>query len=411
MKRKWGILVLVIGSVILVLVLSLTGRHQSGVKVRVEPVRKARIAQKVKATGEITPERKVDISAKVVGEIVELNVREGDFVRRGQVLARIEQEQYRAALEQAEALYQQARVNVERLEYEMRDRERTFRRMQDLHKKGLVSEEQYEQARLAYETVRSQLKAQRLQVRQYASSVRRAKDDLERTIVRAPMDGQVIALNVEVGETAIPSSTNLPGSVLMTIGDVSTMIAEVEVGEVDIVHVKVGQSAEVRVDALGDRVIRGKVVEMDTSGTKDKQTGVIRFKIKIALEDPPPELRPGMTAKVNIITAEHENVLTVPIAAVQKREGETEQHSSLTTEVSDEGSAKKKEVVFVVKNGKAHMVEVQTGISDELNVEIVRGLKAGEAVIVGPSRILRTLKDGDTVVIEEKTAVERGTPS
>lgn len=394
MKQRWPVLLLIIGTIAIVLFLSLRGNGKKGIKVQVETVRRADISQRIKATGEITPEKKVDISAKVVGQIVAIHVKEGDEVHKGQLLAEIEQEQYRAVLEQAEALYRQAKVNVERLRYEVEDRKKTYERMKNLYEQGLVSVEQYEQARLAYETAKTQLRAQQLQVEQYASNVKKAKDDLERTLVRAPMDGKVIALNVEVGETAIPSSTNIPGSVLMTIADVSTMIAEVEVGEVDIVHVRLGQPAEVRVDALPDTVIHGVVKEMDTSGVKDPQTGVIRYKVKIELHDPPPQLRPGMTAKANIITAERKGVLVVPIAAVQKREI-NEKGSSNSGNPGDE-----QEVVFVVRNGEARMVPVKTGIDDELNVEILEGLKEGDQVIVGPSRILRTLKDGDAVQIE-----------
>jgi len=194
----------------------------------------------------------------------------------------------------------------------------------------------------------------------------------------------------------------------MTVADMSRILAEVEVGEVDVVHVELGQPAEVRVDALANEVEKGHVVEIATSGVKDPAQGVIRFKVKIAIENPDPRLRPSMTAKVNIITATHENVIAVPIQAVVKRaldKSGKEVHGDKAKGLT------KRQVVYRIENGKSAVHPVETGISDDLYVEITKGLSAGDAVITGPYRTLKSLRDGDPVHREKKKAGKKNDDS
>jgi HlyD family secretion protein len=213
------------------------------------------------------------------------------------------------------------------------------------------------------------------------------------------MDGVLIQLNVEQGETVVPGSTNLPGSVLMVVADMSRLLAEVEVSEVDVVDVELGQTTEVTVDALGeDRPQRGEVVEIATSGRKDASQGTIRFRVKVAIDDPDPALRPAMTAKVDILSATSEDALAIPVQAVVRRtlDEDGDEIRGTAAKALDE-----RDVVYVVADGDASVRPVTTGVSDVLWVEITDGLSDGDEVIVGPYRTLKKLKDGDPVHIEE----------
>jgi HlyD family secretion protein len=191
----------------------------------------------------------------------------------------------------------------------------------------------------------------------------------------------------------------------MTVADMSVLLAEVEVSEVDVVNVALGQEAEVKVDALGTEPQKGHVVEIATSGRRDPTQGTIRFRVKVALEDPDPSLRPAMTAKVDILTATSEDAITAPIQAVVKRTLDDEGEEVKGTAAK---GIEESEVVYVISDGEASIRAVETGISDNLYVEIVKGLVDGEEVIVGPYRTLKNMHAGDAVKVEEKKAEEDG---
>ncbi|MCG6962820.1 MAG: efflux RND transporter periplasmic adaptor subunit [Acidobacteria bacterium] len=401
--KKVIIGVAVAAVVVLVVYASLNTHSEHGTAVTIEKAATRTISSRVKATGEITPKNKVEISAKVVGEITDLPVKEGDRVRQGQVLVQIEPDLYEAARDQAKAALEQAKVSVKRVQVQLEDTDRTLKRTNDLLAQGMASQQQMDAAQVAYDTACVELKAQQHSVEQYASALKRAQDDLERTTIRSPMDGVVIQLNAERGETVVPGSTNLPGSVIMTVADMSRILAEVEVGEVDIVHVKLGLPTDVHVDALANKVEKGHVVEIATSGVKDASQGVIRFTVKIALDNPDPSLRPAMTAKVDIITATHENVVAVPIQAVVKRKLDAEGHEVRGAKARE---IKQRDVVYLMEKGKARVRGVTTGISDDLFVEISDGLKTGDPVITGPYRTLKTLHDSDAVHEDKKKSEE-----
>lgn len=377
---------------------SLRDSRPRGEDVEVGAAERRTVSSRVKATGEITPEKKVEISAKVVGEIINLPVVEGQEVGAGQLLVEIERDLYEAARDQARAALRQAQVSVRRQQVQLVDAERNLRRVQELRDQGLVSQEALDGAQLAVDTAQVELEAQQHAVEQFRSALERTEDDLARTTIRSPMDGIVIQLDAEQGETVVPGSTNLPGSVIMTVADMSRLLAEVEVSEVDVVDVELGQTAEVEVDALGSEPLAGHVVEIATSGRKDAALGTIRFLVKVALDDPDPNLRPAMTAKVDILTATREDALTVPIQAVVKRplgdDGE-----ELTGQAARGVDAS--DVVFLVEDGTASPRRVTTGVADDLYVEIVDGLDEGAEVVVGPYRTLKNLHADDQVRVEE----------
>jgi len=389
--------------VVLALVIwaSLRDSGPRGTEVEVQAVELRTVSSRVKATGEITPETRVDISAKVVGEIINLPVFEGQEVRSGQLLLDIERDLYESARNQARAAVRQAEVSVRRQEVQLADARRNMRRTKELIADGLVSQEALDAAQLALDTADVELEAQQHAVEQYRSAFQRTEDDLARTTIRSPMDGTVIQLNAEQGETVVPGSTNLPGSVIMTVADMSVLLAEVEVSEVDVVNVSLGQEAEVKVDALGTEPQKGRVVEIATSGRRDPMQGTIRFRVKVALDDPDPALRPAMTAKVDILTATSDEAITAPIQSVVKRTLDDEGEEVKGTAAK---GIEESDVVYIVADGEAAVLAVETGISDELYVEIIDGLADGQEVIIGPYRTLKNMHAGDAVKVEEKKA-------
>jgi HlyD family secretion protein len=401
--KKPLIVIGVLAVIALVVWASLRDSGQRGTEVEVQAAEIRTISSRVKATGEITPEKRVDISAKVVGEIINLPVVEGQEVRSGQLLLEIERDLYEAARNQAQAAVRQAEVTVRRQEVQLADARRNLRRANELIADGLVSQEALDAAQLALDTAAVELEAQKQAVEQYRSALQRTEDDLARTTIRSPMDGTVIQLDAEKGETVVPGSTNLPGSVIMTIADMSVLLAEVEVSEVDVVDVELGQEAEITVDALGENTQKGYVVEIATSGRKDQALGTIDFAVKVEIDDPDPSLRPAMTAKVDVLTSTRESTLTVPIQAVVKRTLDDDGNEIKGTAAK---GAEDSDVVYVIAEGKAAVRAVETGISDELYVEIIAGLTDGEEVIIGPYRTLKNLHAGDAVKQEKKKEAE-----
>ena len=378
---------------------SLRDTGPRGTEVEVQATELRTVSSRVKATGEITPEKRVDISAKVVGEIINLPIVEGQDVVVGQLLLEIERDLYEAARNQARAALRQTEVSVRRQEVQLADARRNMRRTRELIADGLVSQEALDTAQLALDTAEVELEAQQHAVDQYRSGLQRTEDDLARTTIRSPMDGTVIQLNAEQGETVVPGSTNLPGSVIMTVADMSVLLAEVEVSEVDVVNVELGQEAEVKVDALGTDPQMGQVVEIATSGRRDPTQGTIRFAVKVALDDPDPALRPAMTAKVDILTATSMNALTIPVQAVVKRKlGEDGEE----VRGSDAKGIDEVDVVYLIEDGKAAARKVVMGVSDVLSVEITDGLSEGDEVVIGPYRTLKNLRAGEAVRTEEK---------
>ena len=394
--------VLVVLAVALVVWASLRNSNGSVSQVEVAEVSRRTVVARVKASGNISPRKKVEIQSKVIGEVVALPFKEGDAVKAGQVVVEIEKKLYQAACDQARAALEQAKVQLARAQAELANAELQAARTERLAAEGVVSEQARDQARLALEQARVAVRAQERAIEQARFAYQRALEDLERTTIRSPMDGVVISRRVEVGETAIMGTTNFPGSVLMVIGDLSELVAEVEIPERDVVHVALGQEAQVKVDAIFGEVFPGKVVEIASSGTK--LGDVVKFKVKVALDRADPRLKPEMTAKVEIVTRKAENVVAVPLQAVQTRFLD-----EAGKEVFGKTTPREVQVVYLLQASKARMREVKTGVQDELYAEILAGLSGGEKVIVGPYKVLRTLKDGDQVQeAKAKRAKEEG---
>jgi HlyD family secretion protein len=385
------ILIIVAGLLVLGGILAASmkaGSAKKGVRVYAEAAARRDIQQVVKATGEINPRIKVNISAHVVAKIEKLFVNEGDWIEKGQPFLRLEQNVFVADRDQWAAQLRSAETAVRRQEVALADTASKLRRAQLLYNGGSFTAEQLENAQLAERSARLQLDEARDLVSQDRANLLRAQTDLGKTVIYAPISGQVIALNAKEGEVVVSGTMNNAASVIGTIADMSEVLAEVDVDETEIVQVQPGQRAELKVDALPKRVYHGKVTEVGSSGyNRSSQPDVTFFKVKVLLEDGDRHLRSGMSVRAEIETQADKGALVVPIQAVVER-------PPLGASGGDEVK-----VVFVVAGGKAHQRKVDTGISDETRVELLAGLRPGEQVVTGPYRSLRDIKDGDPVRI------------
>jgi HlyD family secretion protein len=389
-------IVVAVGGVVLASLTSSGGGK--GVAVEVEKAARREVVARVKASGEINPKRKVEIQSKVIGEVIALPVREGDRVAAGQVVVEIERATYEAARDMARAALDQATVNLERARAELANAEVSFDRVARLHREGIATPDALDQARLARDSAEIAVRSQQEAIRQARSAFQRAVEDLERTTIRAPMDGVVTALNVEKGETAVMGTMNFQGSVLMVIGDLSEMVAEVEVAESEVVPLALGQTAAIHLDALASGALTGKVVEIGASGVK--QGDVVKFKVKVGLDTPDLRVKPGMTARVEISTERATDVVAVPQQCVQTRW--LDERGKEVARREGDRSQREVTVVFLRDGGTARRTEVTTGVHDELWVEVRSGVSEGDEVVVGPYRVLRALKDSDAVRVVEK---------
>jgi HlyD family secretion protein len=392
--KKLVIAVFVILALGALVVLSLrAGGTDKGTKIYAEEVRRQDIGQIVKASGAIDPRIKVSISAHVVGKITRLYVREGERIEKGKPFLELEKQAYIAERDRWRAQLQQARTQVNQAEVSLADTRVKLERAKRLHTEGVTATEQLEASQLAETSARLHLDDSHQNVSQSQANLDKALDDLAKTTIFSPLSGRVVSLKAEEGEVVIPGTMNNPASVIAVIADLSEILAKVDVDETEIVNVKAGQPAKVRVDALPERVYHGRVVEVGSSGfNRAAQPDVTFFEVKILLQETGEDLRPGMSLRAEIETRPPANALVVPIQAVVERDKKDNKDGK-------DGKDAQVKVVFLAEKGRARQREVKTGVSDETRVEVVSGLKPGETVVTGPYRSLRDLRDGDAVRI------------
>ena len=405
-----GLLVL-----ILLIIAFAGGSKEEIIQVQTEKVAKRTITQKVTATGKINPEFKVVITPEVTGEIVELPVKEGDRVKKGQLLIRIKGDQYQAQKQRLEANLQSAEASLKMRKAELDRISSEYTRAKELHTKNLISDSEYETVKSNYLTANASYEAAEANVLQSKAQLREVLETLYKTTIVSPMDGVVTQLNVELGERVLGSGFT-QGTNILTVSDLNNIEAVVDVDENDVVLVSIGDTATISVDAFKDKEFKGLVSEIGNSA-KSKGLGtqeeVVNFEVKIKIIDSGNELRPGMSCNADIETETIENVISVPIQSVTTRsdfpkEGNTAQENDednqfVQVKGKEKKSEKPKEVVFIVQDNKAKMVEVETGLSDDNYIYVIKGLEGGEDVISGSySAISRELKDGSKVRVEEK---------
>jgi HlyD family secretion protein len=415
-SRKKKIIIFSILGVVLValaLVVFMGSKKEPIISVQTEKVSTRTITQVVTATGKIQPEVMVKISPEVSGEIVDLPVKEGDRVKKGDLLMKIKPDVYVAQRNQFSAGLLQAKAALTRTEPE-------FRRNESLYKKGLVSESEYDQARAAYEQSKAAYE-------QSKASLDQAEENLRKTTVLAPMDGTVSQLNSEKGERVL-GTQQFQGTDVMTIADLSRMEARVDVSETDVIMVHVGDTARIAIDAFPDRKVNAVVYEIANTATSKNsgtQEEVTNFQVKMRIVDKDIILRPGMSMTADIETETKQNVLTVPIQCVTTRTQKAEMKSGPAAGGDQPAPAasnaivsakaktenKPKEIVFAVENGVAKAVPVKRGISSDQFVEISEGVKEGMEIVSGSYKAInRELEDGAKVRVEEakKAAAPKG---
>lgn len=361
------------------------------------------LRETLSASGEIQARTSINIGTSVTGEIKALHVKDGQDVKVGDLLVTIDYEHLKQQLAQASAVVDAARKESARLEAAMARTRESTARTEALFRQGLVSDEDFRQARLARESAELSYEAAKAAVAQDRASEAGMKDALGKTAVRAPISGRVTSLVAEMGEMAIPGTSNLPGATLMVISDMSEMIAEVKVNESEVVRLKAGQPAQVIVESLPGRVFPGKVYEIASAAEKSG-TDTNMYKVKVALDMASQDvgrLRPGMTARAVILTSEAANVVKVPLQAVLDREG-TMEEARRKGLLSPESFT----VVMVAKGRKAEERRIQVGIANTQFYEVKRGLAEGERVLTGPIRRLKALEGGESVALKKKSDVQ-----
>jgi len=430
-RRKKQIIYGLIALVVLWIVGSIIwGKREKPIPVTTEPAIRKTIVQTVSATGKIQPEVEVKISPEVAGEITELPVEDGMRVKKGDLLLKIKPDSYKALLEQQEAAISAAKATNLQQKATMMKTEHDFKRAEDLFNKKLISEQEYNAAQASQDVAKNTYESSLHEIERAEAGSSQARDQLSKTTIYSPIDGTVTILNSKLGERLVATG-QFAGTEVMRVANLGHMEARVDVNENDVVNVKLGDKAEIKIDAYGDRRFKGTVYQIGNTG---KTTGagtqeeVTNFEVKIRIEDHDVELKPALSCTADIQTNEVKDVVAVPMQAVTIRTGESnlspEEIEKKKQKVAqrDKGDnnaefvdgraekvAQKEEreklakVVFLKKGGKAEMVKVTTGISDDTYTEIKSGIQPGDEVISGSySAISRKLKEGAKVALDKE---------
>lgn len=391
--------------------LSMNGRRQQGIEVRIETVDRRDLVATVTASGNVRARRKVDISSDISARVAELLVDEGEDVEEGQVLLRLDPTRYQAAVNRSRANLSQSQAQVAQARANFVRAQREAERLDSLHAREplLVSRQEVDNAQTDLEVQRSLLESSEFGVNQARAALEEASDQLAKTIITAPMAGRVTRLNVEEGETVIVGTMNNPGSLVLTVSDLSVMEVVLEVDETDVPEITLGDSATVELDAFPDLDFPGVVTEIGNSAIRPPsqaagtgQTPTIDFEVVVTLDSPEVELRPDLSATAELITETRVDQLSIPIIALTLREPDDEDDDEAE---GDDGAVPDPiEGVFVVMDGEVVFTPVAVGIAGQEYFEVISGLSLGDTVVSGPYQVVRTLEDGDQVRADESDA-------
>jgi len=447
-RRKLFIIIAIVVIVVAVVGFTVAHNSKSVTAVQTGKVAKQDVTSTVSASGEIKPKTYVNVGANAFGKITQLYVKEGEKVKRGQMLAQIENVQpeadvnaNRAALDAArtdstaqEAAINTAQANMESARASLEHAKFDIDRAEGLYQAKLIAKSDFDVKKAAYDSAVASVAQARAQIAQYkaqkesadrrisqaSANLVRSRDVLQKTEYVAPFDGVITNLPVRQGETVVIGIQNAPGSTLMTLADMSVITAEVKVDETDIVNVKLGQPAEVTIDAMPKKIFHGTVSEIGdnavvrSTGVSTSQSNIASqeakdFKVVVTLSDPPENLRPGLSATAKITTATKKDTLAIPIQALTIRQrGDLENKDGKDKSAVQAASpqlspAKAKEElqgVFVVRNKKAEFVPVETGITGTTDIEIINGLKDSDEIVTGSYKVLRTLRNGAAIKVD-----------
>ena len=389
----------------------LASRGDDAVTVRTEEVQRRDLVARVSATGHIEPKTAVDISADVSGRIVELTVEEGDDVEEGDLLLVIDDARFRAALQRARASLADARARQVQARGRSTQAQRDFERIRDLKQRlpEMVTDSELETMRTEADVQAALLESAQHGVEMAQAGVREAEDQLAKTVIRAPMSGRVTRLNVERGETAVVGTMNNPGSLLLTVSDLSVMEAVIAVDETDVPQIDIGDSVAVRIDAFGEQQFVGRVTTIGNSSLTPRSQltsdQAIDFEVRVTLEDLEVDLRTDLSATADVITDVRTDVLSIPIIALTLLdEGEFKTMPNENVPDSADSAAGPRrdgvEGVFVVEGDIVRFRPVEVGIAGDSYFEVLEGLEPGATIVAGTFQAIRELGDGSRIRVE-----------
>jgi len=414
---------IIIGSIVVVLILlivaskaGLFGKRGNFKTVETKNVSLIDITETVSATGKIQPEIEVKISSEVSGEIIELPFKEGQQVKKNDLLVKVNPDLIESALNRSQASYQNVQAGLAQAEATLKQAKADYDRNKLLFEKGVISKATWDQSIAAYETAEAAKNSAYYNVQSAAATVNEARDNLGRTTIYAPIDGTISLMNVELGERVV-GTQQMTGTEILRVANLKNMEVEVDVNETDIVKVQIGDSTIVEVDAYLKKEFKGIVTEIaNSAGTELTADQVTNFKVKVRilessytdlLEGKPESyspFRPGMTATVDIITAKRENTIGVPISAIVIKTDTSSVKKDIGDRFAEEiksENEKRYECVFVNDSGRAKLKVVETGIQDDTNIEITSGLEEGDEIITGPYNVVsKQLNAGDEIEIK-----------
>jgi HlyD family secretion protein len=405
MSKSWKIVIICVAVVV---VLAILGKIAADDR-KIPRVTTARVAvedmvSKVTANGKVQAEKKVDMSALVMGQIVNLAVKNGDPVRRGDFLLQIDRNQAAAGEAGSAAALQASVAARDSAKATLEQARRDWERAQKNYAAGIIPEADSQKAKMALETAEADFEAAVRRIDQSQANLSASRDTLSKTTVRAPINGIVTDLPVKEGEVTVIGTMNNPGTQLLTISDMSSVEAVLMVDETDVPSVKVGQKALVAIEAYPDRSFDGVVTQVENSPIPKNDpelqglittSDAINFKVRVKVLQPPDAIRPGFSVTADVITGSKPKVQAVPLASIIVRD-------SPNAEKTASGRIKTESGVYALEGGKANFVPVQLGLAGELNVEVASGLKSGQEILTGPFKVLRALKDGDRVKVEKE---------
>jgi HlyD family secretion protein len=409
--KAWLIIAVVVLAIGGVVAFRINQKKRAGTEVRLEQVSRRDLVSSVTASGKIEAKTSVDISADITGRIIDIAVREGDLVKRGQFLLQIDPAQYQAAVARAQGVVASTQATLVQTKATRDQAQRAWNRARQLTQLGdnLIAPETAEQAQTAFDVAEANYQATKAQLEQSRASLQEAKDNLSKTRLTAPISGRVVRLAVEEGEVAVPGTFSRETGLLMTIADLSVILAKVQVDETDVVRLNHSDSVEVTIDAYPDTTFWGRVTEVShsakltatetASGSTDR---AVDFDVEITLQKPPSDIRPDLSCTARIITDTRDRALSIPIIALTVRDHEkvpNESEAVVPPVDTLRARFKKREAegVFVVRNGIATFRPVKTGVAGEEYFEVIDGLREGETIVGGTYQAIRDLEDGAKV--------------
>jgi HlyD family secretion protein len=399
-RTKLIISILVVAGISLLAYANIKYQRKETVSVRTQTVVRRDLVARVSASGKIETTRKVDVSASISGKVIHLPMREGDMVEEGTLLFRIDPTPTQTLVTQVQAGIRSAKANIAVAEANQQQAKIEYGRQKTLFDRNVIAEDLVQRARSAYEVEIARTNGTKEEIVRLEAQLKNAVHDLTKVNVHADISGVVTKLNIHEGENAFVGTFNNPGTVLMTISDLNHMEAWVEVDETDVVNLRVGQPAEIIVDAYPDTVFHGVIDRIGNSPITETGSNqqAVNFEVVILLADTIPNVRPGLSCVADIITGTRRDVLSIPIQALTVREPEDDKKNA---DGADDPSTRRRnrahEGIFVIEEDRAFFRHVTTGLTGERHFEILSGLEENSDIIIGPFETLRTIKDSTLV--------------